>query len=64
MALKLENGKVIHISAPKKLSKKVLKEIEEMKPVEIPKEFDEIFKYIKTYEADEYGNIISKHSQI
>jgi len=62
MAYKWENGKVVYVSAPKKLSKKVLKEIEEMKVVEIPKEFDELLKYIKTYEADEYGNIISKHS--
>jgi hypothetical protein len=55
MALKWENGKVVHISPPKKLSKKVLKEIEEMKPVEIPKEFDELeFIQMKDTNGNDY----------
>jgi len=62
MAYKWENGKVVKVKSPQKMTPEIKEIFDNMETFKMPKEFEELFKYIKTYEADEYGNIISKHS--
>ena len=62
MAYKWENGKVVKVKSPQKMTPEIKEIFDKMETFKMPKEFEELFKHIKTYEADEYGNIISKHS--
>jgi len=62
MAYKWENGKVVKVKSPQKMTPEIKEIFDNMETFKMPKEFEELFKHIKTYEADEYGNIISKHS--
>jgi len=61
MAYKWENGKVVKVKSPQKMTPEIKEIFDNMKVIEIPKEFDELLKYIKTAEADEYGRVISEH---
>jgi len=62
MAYKWENGKVVKVKSPQKMTPEIKEIFDNMETFKMPKEFEKLLKYIKTYEADEYGNIISKHS--
>ena len=54
MAYKWENGKVIKVKSPQKMTKKIKKIFDNMETFQMPKEFEENFEFIHT--KDNSGN--------
>jgi hypothetical protein len=54
MAYKWENGKVVKVKSPQKMTPEIKEIFDNMKTFQMPKEFDENFEFIHT--KDKSGN--------